>query len=91
MCALCPGAVCTGQHKIKFALVHRTVYIGEHKIKFAQVHTRAIGEMAEAAAALHLPCQINHVQPTSDDEDGHDDHSLCLCLSQMHESSCTTC
>ena len=76
MCALCPGAVCTGQHKIKFALVHRRDCSGAHKIKFAQVHRRAIVEMAEAAAALHLPCQINHVQPTSDDEDDRDDHSL---------------
>ena len=73
--------VCVQCARVQFALVSTRVCTGEHKIKFAQVRRRAIVEMAEAAAALHLPCQINHVQPTSDDEDDRDDHSLCLCSS----------
>ena len=52
--------VCVQCARVQFALVSTRVCTGEHKIKFAQVRRRAIVEMAEAAAALHPPCQINH-------------------------------
>ena len=80
-CARVQFALVSTRLSLHWCTEQFTLVIGEHRIKFAQVHTRAIVEMAEAAAALHLPCQINHVQPTSDDEDDRDDHSLCLCSS----------
>ena len=58
--------VCVQCARVQFALVSTRVCTGKHKIKFAQVRRRAIVEMAEAAAALQLPCQINQMcNPTS--------------------------